>query len=194
MGEQNVYRISVGNLDEHFVESLREKYPNAALEIKVDASPQPGSLTEPQFWEIIKMLDWAKEGDSDAVIAPVVKHLAEHALRNIFEFQDILSEKLYRLDTRNHAAHSGENAYRNDDAADSFFSPDEFLYARCCVVANGKEQYEMVLQNPGSMPPDMAFGALLRIARLAYEHKTGQPFRYVPAFNIETFSNREGWK
>lgn len=192
MGEQNVYRISVGNLDEHFVESLREKYPNAALEIKVNASPQPGGLTESQFWAIIDMLDWSKEGDSDAVIAPAVKYLAEHALRNIFEFQDILSEKLYRLDTRNHADHAGENAYR--DEADSFFSPDEFLYARCCVVANGKEQYEMVLHHPESMPQDIAFGALLRIARLAYEHKTGQSFRYVPAFNIETFSNREAWK
>lgn len=194
MGEQEIYRLPTAALDEHFAESLREKYPNASLEIKVDTSPQPGGLTEEQFWSLIEMLDWSKEGDSSAVIEPAVEQLSKSPLRNIYEFQDLLSEKLYRLDTRHHAENTGENAYVETDGNNSFFSTDEFLYARCCVVANGREAYEKVLQNPELMPKNLAFEALLRIARLAYQRKTGQHFRYVPAFNIETYGNREGWK
>lgn len=194
MGEQEIYRLSTTALDEHFVESLREKYPQASLEIKVSVSPQSGGLSEKQFWSLMELLDWSKEGDSNAVIEPAVEALSKRPLRNIYEFQDILSEKLYSLDTRAHAEHTGENAYSETDDDNSFFSADEFLYARCCVVANGQKTYEKVLQNPTLMPKDSTFEAILRIARLAYQRKTGQPFRYVPAFNIETFSNREGWK
>ncbi|MCW5923787.1 MAG: DUF4240 domain-containing protein [Saprospiraceae bacterium] len=194
MGEQEIYRLSTDTLDEHFVESLREKYPHASLEIKVSVSPQSGGLSEKQFWSLMELLDWSKEGDSNAVIEPVVEALSKHPLRHIYEFQDILSEKLHRLDSRAHAENTGENAYVETDGNNSFFSTDEFLYARCCVVANGREAYEKVLQNPELMPKNLAFEALLRIARLAYQRKTGQHFRYVPAFNIETYGNREGWK
>lgn len=194
MGDQEIYRLSTAALDEHFVESLREKYPHASLEIKVNASPQLGGLSEKQFWSLMELLDWSKEGNSNAVIEPAVEELSKRPLRNIYEFQDILSEKLYHLDTRAHAENTGENAYSETDDGNSFFSADEFLYARCCVVANGQDTYEKVLQNPKMMPQNVAFEALLRIAQLAYHRKTSQPFRYVPAFSIETFSNRAGWK
>jgi hypothetical protein len=194
MGEQDIYRISTDNLDEHFVESLREKYPHASLEIKVNASSKSGGLSEKQFWALVELLDWSKEGNSNAVIEPAVEQLSKSPLRNIYEFLDLLSEKLYRLDTRRHAENTGENAYSETDDDNSFFSADEFLYARCCVVANGQETYDKVLQDPALMPKDLAFEAILRIAHLAYHRKTGQPFRYVPAFNIETYGNREGWK
>lgn len=194
MGEQEIYRLSTAALDEHFVESLREKYPHASLEIKVNTSSKLGGLSEKQFWSLMELLDWSKEGDSSAVIEPALEALSKRPLRNIYEFQDILSEKLYRLDTRAHAENTGENAYSETDDDNSFFSADEFLYARCCVVANGQETYEKVLQNPALMPKDLAFEAILRIARLAYQRKTGQSFRYVPAYNFETFGNRQGWK
>ncbi|MEI6410469.1 MAG: hypothetical protein WCR52_13860 [Bacteroidota bacterium] len=44
------------------------------------------------------------------------------------------------------------------------------------------------------MPKDLAFEALLRVARNAYQRKTGQMFRYVPSYNLETFGNKEGWR
>ena len=189
---QQVYHLSVDTLDEQFLESLREKYPHASLEIKVGVTPREGGLTEDQFWSLIELLDWSKDGDDNAVIEPLVEQLAKMPLRYIYEFHDMLSEKLYRLDTRRHAENVGENAYQDND--DSFFSLDEFLYARCCVVANGRQAYEEALNNPEAMPKDLVFEALLRVARNAYQRKTNQPFRYVPTYNIETFGNREGWK
>ena len=189
---QQVYHISVDRLDEQFLESLREKYPHASLEIKVGEAAHSGGLTEEQFWSLIECLDWSNAGDDNAVIQPLVSQLATMPLRYIYEFQDILSEKLFKLYTRQHAENVGENAFIDD--ADSFFSLDEFLYARCCVVANGRKAYENALKNPEAMPKDLVFEALLRIARSAYQLKTGQSFQYVPTYNIETFGNREGWK
>ena len=112
-------------------------------------------------------------------------------IRHIYEFEDLLSEKLYNLDGLEFARNTGASAYQSDDA---FFSVDGFLYDRCCVVANGKDFYEQVLKDPEKMPKDKSFGALLRIASLAYKHKTGKELEYVPAFNYETYSNKEGWK
>jgi hypothetical protein len=189
---KQVYHISVDTLDEQFLESLREKYPHASLEIKVGAISREGGLNEDQFWSFLELLDWSKSGNDDDVIEPLVEHLSKMPLRYIYEFQDLLSEKLFHLDTRRHAENVGENAY--DPDVESFFSPDEFLYARCCVVANGRSVYEEALHNPLAMPKDLTFEALLRVARNAYHRKTGQSFRYVPAYNFETFGNLEGWK
>jgi hypothetical protein len=189
---QQVYHISVDTLDEQFLESLREKYPHASLEIKVGVTSKAGSLTDDQFWSLVERLDWSQAGDDEAVIEPLVVQLSSMPLRYIYEFQDLLSEKLFQLDTRQHAENVGENAYHPD--SDAFFSPDEFLYARCCVVANGRTAYHTAKENPEAMPKDLAFEALLRVARNAYQRKTGQPFRYVPSYNIETFGNKEGWK
>ncbi len=74
------------------------------------------------------------------------------------------------------------------------FSSDNFLYARACVVANGKDFYEKVLADPSQMPKDLSFEALLSLARKAYKKKTGQTFDYSPTITYETFSNPEGWE
>ena len=42
------------------------------------------------------------------------------------------------------------------------------------------------------MPKDMEFEALLMVARLAYQRKTGEEFDYLPKVSYETFSNRVG--
>ncbi len=183
--------ISVDHLNEGFIERLREHYPHASLEIKVGEKQENGGLTEEQFWEMIALLDWSKGDDNEAITKPLVQKLAAHSLRHIYEFQDLLSEKLNRLDTKAHAEKAGENAWKGDESP---FSLDEFLYARCCVVANGKAAYDAVLKDPSQMPQDLAFEPLLRIAGKAYFLKTGKIFRYVPAFNMETFANKEGWK
>jgi Protein of unknown function (DUF4240) len=59
---------------------------------------------------------------------------------NIHQFQDILSEKLWRLDTEKHA-----NASLNNDP-NAILSVDYFLYDRCCVVANGKVNILMLMR------------------------------------------------
>jgi len=74
------------------------------------------------------------------------------------------------------------------------FSSDNFLYARACVVANGKAFYEKVLADPAQMPKDLTFEPLLSLARKAYQKKTGAAFDYFPTNSYETFSNPEGWE
>ena len=44
------------------------------------------------------------------------------------------------------------------------------------------------------MPKNITFGALLRLAAEAYELKTGNEFRYSPAYLYETYANVEAWK
>jgi hypothetical protein len=77
---------------------------------------------------------------------------------------------------------------------ENYLSVDDFLYARCAVVANGKAFYENVLNNPSEMPTDLTFEPLLYIAMHAYKRKTGKEFMLAPAFNYETYSNKGGWQ
>ena len=57
-------------------------------------------MNEHIFWKVISLLDWDKSGDDDAVIGPAIDALAAMDHEAIFKFDDILSEKLYALDTR----------------------------------------------------------------------------------------------
>ena len=184
------YNISIDTLTHSFLDTLKERFPHAKLDIQVKSSEPFNGLTDKEFWSVIACFDWSNAEDDAAVVAQAVRFLANKSVRHIYEFQDILSEKLHTLDTRSHAAHTGENAWADSDAD---FSVDEFLYARCCVVANGREFYEKVLQKPELMPKDLSFESLLTLAHQAYKLKTGKQFRYVPTFNIETFSNKNGW-
>jgi hypothetical protein len=68
-------------------------------------------------------------------VEPAKATLALGAVRHIFEFADLVSEKLHALDGLHYALQIGEDAWSHD----KYFSVDNFLYARCCVVANGKE-------------------------------------------------------
>jgi Protein of unknown function (DUF4240) len=147
-------------------------------------------MTEETFWNIIARFDWNRTGDDDAVIEPAVNDLSAMADDAIREFEDILAAKLNALDTVAHARAIGNRAYRGPRAP---FSPDWFLYVRCCVVANGQEFYADVLADPERMPQDMEFEAILYVAERAYERKTGKTFDHVSNISYETFSNRSGW-
>jgi len=182
-----VLNISAQDLDHALVDDLKEQFGNAKVEIKVHDIPDAsGMLTELDFWAQINQLDWTKN-DNESVIEPIVAALAQMPVANIYQFQDLLSEKLWKLDTRGHAAVFTEN---DDDS----LSVDDFLYARCGVVANGKDFYKKVLENSNEMPLDITFSPLLRIAKKAYERKTGKKMTIVPAFNYETYSNQQGWQ
>ena len=95
------------------------------------------------------------------------------------------------LDTEAYARNIGVGAYQ--EKADHF-SPEGFLFARCCAVANGREVYEQVRQHPAVMPKEVEFTPLLRVANEAYRRQKETLMHYVAAYPIETFSNREGWK
>lgn len=144
------------------------------------------------FWRIIGLLDWNKTGDDDAVLKPAANALAKQTVEDIAAFEETLSQKLYTLDTKAHARQIGEGAYVDEDQP---FSVDWFLYARCCVVANGRQHYDAVLADPSQFPRNMEFEALLELAATAHEMKTGAaPEFFETTVSYETFSNRAGWQ
>jgi len=148
-------------------------------------------MGEQDFWSIIDLLDWDEEGDDDAVLQPAIEALSKRSVAEIQAFEDILSRKLHALDTKAHARNIGADAYVSED---KFFSADAFLYARCVVVANGRELYETVLADPAKFPQDLEFEALLNLACAAYELKTGEECQgFETSVSYETFSNRAGW-
>lgn len=147
-------------------------------------------MDETEFWRIIGLFNWKRTGDDDAVLKPAVKELAKRSLEDIAAFEEILSRKLYALDTMAHAKQIGADAY----ADGKHFSVDLFLYARCCVVANGPDVYASVLSDPAEFPKDMDFEALLELASAAYELKSGEaPGAFDTSVSYETFSNQAGW-
>lgn len=182
-------RMPLRELNEEMIKTLQEKYPDAEISVDVHRDPQHSPLSEVRFWEVIAMFDWNKEGNDEAVIEPAVAHLADGPVRHIFEFADILSEKLYLLDGIAYAQHIGADAW----SPDQYFSVDNFLYARACVVANGREAFEKVLENPKLMPKDVTFEALLYLPSEAYERKTDRKWDYTSAYAIETYSNTKDW-
>ena len=174
-------------LDESFIEELRQRYAADEVETLLPETPQDW-LTEEGFWQLIELLDWENEGDDTAVIDPLVQALSNMPIANIHQYEDILAEKLWLLDTLSHA----EASIR--DQKKDYVSVDGFLYDRCFVVANGKEFYEAVLHDPSKFPTGLSFERLLYVAHRAYERKTGKAFVHIPRKSYETYSNEAGWE
>lgn len=145
-------------------------------------------LTDNDFWNIINLLNWNQTEDN-AIVEPAIAHLTTLTIGMIYQFEDKLSKKLYQLDKKIFAEQDNENGYHSGN----YFSVDIFLYARACVVANGEQVFQKVLNTPSEFPKDMTFEPLLYIAEEAYKRKTGQQMKYLRQYNYETFSNKEGW-
>lgn len=188
----NVQRIKVKDLDSKFIENLQVRHKSEDAELVFHVHPNAGSeiLSESEFWSIISLLDWEKSGDDEAVVEPAIQHLSKLSVPKILQFEDKLSEKLFQLDQMEIASQDGENGYREGN----YFSTDIFLYFRCCIIANGKEYFEKVLKKPSELTPDLTFEELLYVAHKAYKRKTGRDMEFLPLYQCETFSNKEGWK
>ena len=189
-----VHKIKLRDLDEKFIQDLRDTLGDEDIELEIRVSAGHGEcagqeMNEDLFWKTIEKFDWEKEGDDRAVMEPAIRFLSQCSIKNIKFFHDILSEKLYVLDGERYARQTGSNAYSENGS----FSVDVFLYARCCVIANGREYYQHVLQDPTEMPKDLTFEAILNLPAFAFELKTGLEFVHVPSKNYETFFNTEGW-
>lgn len=164
-------------------QKVEEYYKNRVLKPKK-------MMSDKLFWEIISLFDWDKLDDEE-IIKQAVEYLSRLEISDIEQFEENLTYKLYCLDTVEHAKNIGTFSY---DERKDFFSVDSFLYARCAVVANGKEFYENTLKKPTQMPKDVEFEILLTLSHLAYEMKTDKEFDYLAGCDYETFFNREGWK
>lgn len=185
-----VYKLRIKELNPDFVKELQTKFGDAEVELRVypTASETPG-LTDGDFWHVISLLDWDQE-ENEAILEPALNFLSQKSESNIQQFQEMLAQKLFALDKKVFAENLGEDAYQNNHP----FSPDYFLYARACVVANGKEYYQRVLNDPRQMPEGYTFEPLLSLAKKAYFRKTKKTFEYRPSVSYETFSNPEGWE
>ncbi|MFN0035505.1 MAG: DUF4240 domain-containing protein [Saprospiraceae bacterium] len=184
-----VLKMNVQELDTKFVEDMKHQFTHSELEIRVHDQPDTAAIfTAKDFWETIGLLDWSREDDDAKVVEPAIRALESQPLAHIYRFADILSEKLWHLDTKGHA-----QVFLDDPEEEGYLSVDDFLYARCAVVANGQKSYEKVLNKPSEMPKDLTFEPLLYIAMNAYKHKTGKELMLLPAFNYETYSNKNGW-
>ena len=145
-------KIPLRSLNEKMIKELQEKYPEGEVSVELHQDRNKAPMGEDLFWEIIGLFDWSKEDDDDDVIAPAIARLADAPVRQILDFADLLSGIIYALDGPEYAKNIGEDAW----SPDRYFSVDNFLYARCCVVANGKTAYEKALLDPASMPKDRA--------------------------------------
>lgn len=164
-------------------EHLKDAHPDATVQI--DIQDLNAVMNEEDFWAIIKQLDFGRKSNADR-LAPAIQALSRHDEQSIFNFENMLTEKLRALDGERFAERLG---WGHDS-----FSVDGFLYTRCCVVANGRMFYEKVLADPSQMPVAYTFEPLLYLAERAYQLKTGRDdYDYLPPLSYETFANKAGW-
>lgn len=182
-------KVNVQDITPSWINQLQDSHANAMLEIKVHDKGKLDRIDDTTFWELINLLDWKKGENNDAIIAPVVNKLQLFSIEAIFQFQDILAQKLYDLDQQVFAENIGSQRY----GGDRHFSGDSFLYARAAVVANGQAFYESVLNTPSKMPKEFTFESLLYIAAEAFKQKTGEDWSYMSKPSYETFTNTSAW-
>ena len=154
--------------------------------------PPCGAMTDDAFWELISLLDHEKLGDDDAVVRPVVDALRRRAPGENSRVRRPACREVARASTPEARCdvHMGRYAFGRRKER---FSPDLFLYARCAVIAGGREAYEQVMANPKGFPKDLEFEAILSIAATAFREATGEEYTHVTATDYETFQNRQGW-
>lgn len=140
------------------------------------------------FTCIMDICDWDKLGDDEQVLMPLINHLSLLPDEEIFDFEDIMSELLFELDTR-----------KNYKTARKFYShnDDTFLYSRCVALVNGEVYYEKVKAGKIKDLWKIEFESILYVAREAWAKKHGknmQDFPHISPKSYETGSNTEGWK
>ncbi|MDR2013956.1 MAG: DUF4240 domain-containing protein [Rhodanobacter sp.] len=97
-----------------------------------------------KFWLLTSNIDQVSltSGNDALAVAPLISVLAKLPIKEIRAYEEHLCQVLYNLDGESFAEHAGESG--NSD--------DGFLYARCYVVAKGRDYCKMVLLNPENMP------------------------------------------
>ncbi|UYG95281.1 DUF4240 domain-containing protein [Cytobacillus firmus] len=175
---------------ENFEKEIREEEKRIQEEYHNKPQKPKKMMKDETFWSIIFLLDFYENGE-EKIIEPAVNALAKMRVKDIKEFEEALSYKLYLLDTKEHAKNIGEYSY--NEITQKHFSADLFLYIRCSVIAEGKEYFDDCLNNPQNMPKDNSFEPLLYIASEAYTRRSGKEFEYITGCDYETFSNAAGW-
>ncbi len=146
-------------------------------------------MTRKEFFEInMTVCDWDASGDDEKVLRPLIEHLAKQSDETIFCFDEIMTELLFELDTKQIFQHACKYSPQSDDA---------FLYSRCCALINGEEYYEEAKAGRVNELWQMEFEAILYVPMLAWAMKHDEDadnYPYITAKSYETGSNAEGWK
>lgn len=143
-----------------------------------------------KFWQMIRLIDREalQQGDDRGSVEPLRQALAACEPEAICRFADQLAQALYDLDGLEYSDSSGANA----------LSAEGFLYARCYVVALGRDHYEAVRSDPTLMPQSLEQWCepLLYAACDAWEDAVGanEPWTYQAPVNYQTGSNRAQWE
>ena len=150
----------------------------------------PIAMTREDFWRHIEHIERSAllGGDEDSAIAPLERHLTTLDPRELESFEEHLSQCLYALDGQIFADESGESGD----------SDDAFLYARCFVVAQGRQHFEATLRDPSLMPKtlDGWCEALLYPHRRAWASITGideSEWAFDASVSYESGSNEQLW-
>lgn len=149
---------------------------------------KPKLMNEEIFWKILSLLDFNQE-DPREMIRPCINHLMDFEPEDIYQFEEILAQRLYEIDGKLFAENCGDSSYRQG----KYFSVDSFLYLRCGALTKGKDFYEEILHDPILFNKVLPFEPILYIAERAYKFRTGKEME--PAtISYETYSNMENWK
>jgi len=142
------------------------------------------------FWRLIDTIDRValRSGDEDGAVQPLIEVLEAYGEKELQEFENLLTECLYDIDSEAHA----------DAAGESGKSGDGFLYARCYVVASGETYYQGVLRDPATMPKSIEEWCepLLYVARRAWAASTSndeESWEHEGPLSYETGSNAAKW-
>ena len=141
------------------------------------------------FWNIMERCDWSSAGDDSKVLKPVIEYLSRQNDSAIFEFDDLMSELLYDLDTKALAEQCRK--------AEPLMSDDTFLYSRCVALINGPVYYEKVRNGKEKSVWNMEFEALLYIPQKAWalkHHCSDDEYPHFAPLSYETGSNQNAWK
>jgi len=143
-----------------------------------------------EFWKLVSLIDKdaLEECDEEEALEPVFEALSSKAVSEVDQFQELLSQVLYAIDGQKWLDESGESSN----------SGDGFLYARCYVVAMGKDYYIKVLNDPTLMPKssDQWAESLLYVAGQAWAEITGndeENYDRDTSVSYESFSNKAQW-
>ena len=150
---------------------------------------ETGKMYDLDFFHFTNMLDWSRQGDDAAVLEPLVSFLTNYGDNVIFAFDDKMAELLYSLDTYEIAKPLIDEW--------GLIPTDEFLYARCTALINGKSYYSDILKGKKKLSSDCEFESLLYVPRKAWcrlHDETDDNYPHITEKCYETYSNSQGWK
>ena len=149
-------------------------------------------LTRDDFWNLIATTGGSIDEESAEALST---RLALRPAEEIVQFADHLASLLYDLDSPTAAAQLVTDPTAGEDPFE--LSDDLFLYARCAVVAAGRDAYERVLADPTALAgewPVFDGEFLITVAPTAYEMATGEEYDHEPPVSYETGSNSGLWE